>query len=178
MPRFPRVLSAIVCSTAFLLLVVSCLAQPAWFRGGPGGGEVLSLVASPRQAGVLYAGAHAGIFKTTDSGGHWFLASPAVARFQATQIVVARGTPEAPPASEASTPDIILATDGSSVVRSADGGGAWSFLTVPSLGDIRDIDCDSAGRVFLAGSKGIDGSQAPHQKRLEPKWPFRYLLPL
>ena len=87
-----------------------------WSSVGPGGGSVFCLGRDSVHPAVLYAGTgRNGLFKTTDSGGHWMPIARAVSDKNVRAIVVDPGNPDT----------VYMATAGNGVFKSTDGGVTW-----------------------------------------------------
>jgi photosystem II stability/assembly factor-like uncharacterized protein len=68
-----------VAIVVFALMVSPARAgERTWTTNGPNGGAVLSLAADTSDPAILYAGTESGIFKSTDGGSSWSLASASV----------------------------------------------------------------------------------------------------
>ena len=77
--------------------------------------EVLALAVNPRSPSTLYAGLWgAGVFKSTDSGGHW--------------RSVKRGVIVYALAIDPRTPTTVYAATGQGLARSTDAGASWTWL--------------------------------------------------
>jgi photosystem II stability/assembly factor-like uncharacterized protein len=103
----------------FLILSICLAAAPAgaanvWTSIGPEGGQILSLTADPRQAGVLYAGTGQGVFKSTDGGTTWLRSSLGLTRRSIYALAVAP-----------SDSSVVYAA-GEGFFVSSDAGASWS----------------------------------------------------
>src|SRR5882757_9427248 len=49
---------------------------PAWQPAGPPGAWVTSLLVDPKRSGVVYAGTHAGLYRSVNGGTTWQLVPP------------------------------------------------------------------------------------------------------
>ncbi len=109
--------------TALLLLALH--ARPAaagrdrWTPLGPEGGLITALAADPGSPGTLYASAEGGLWKSTDGGGRWSLASRDLGLGDGSlltfrSLVVDPGTPGR-----------VFALTDNGTFRSPDGGATW-----------------------------------------------------
>jgi photosystem II stability/assembly factor-like uncharacterized protein len=123
------------CATAVLGVLVASVSLAGvnrWTTDGPWGGHVATLVADPRTPGVFYAGTDEGVFKSTNGGRVWAVASTGLPVDPNHNIVVR--------ALALDSLGIIYAgldprTDlVHTVYRSSDGGGTWQALGALELG--------------------------------------------
>src|SRR5262245_57307815 len=107
-----------------MLLGAGSAAWAQWVRLGPEGGEVDSLVFHPTDPQILYAGALAGIRKSTDGGASWIDADTGI-----TNNPWVLGL-----AIDPVTPSTVYAgSDG--IWKSTDAGATWTHLAngIPPL---------------------------------------------
>ena len=64
-------LSALICLMAAITAQCAYAAGRRWIGNGPEGGVISSLAIDPQTPATVYAGAGAGVFKSTDGGGIW-----------------------------------------------------------------------------------------------------------
>jgi photosystem II stability/assembly factor-like uncharacterized protein len=83
--RERRLLAVALCA-----MIGSATAAPGrWSSAGPYGGRVDSALASPLEPGVVYASAHRSVYRSTDSGLNWSLASAGLSTISVGDTVLA-----------------------------------------------------------------------------------------
>lgn len=134
--------------------------QAAWQPLGPAniGGRVTDLVASPTQAGTVFAGAATGgVWKSTDAGATFTSTwspstTPSIGALAITGTgTLFAGTGEANPGGGSVT------FPGGGVFRSTDGGASWQSTGLTGTGRIGRIAVDPANssRVFVAATGNL-----------------------
>ncbi len=109
---------------AWLLLLVGSLLPTAalaetgvWTSGGPYGGYVSAMAASPAAPSTLYAGLYVGgVYRSTDAGRNWVAANEGLTDEIVYAVAVHPSTPTT----------LFVGTDSGGVFKSTDSGGTWA----------------------------------------------------
>ncbi len=88
----------------------------SWTRYGPGSGSISSIVVDPLTPTTVYAGAIGGVFKSTDGGDSWSLASMDLYGRSIYSLAIDPLTPET----------LYAGSDFVEVYKSTDGGASWN----------------------------------------------------
>ena len=97
-------------------------------------------MASPAQAGLLYAGTTTGVFRSTDSGGTWTYVG---AQDHVHRLFI-----------DPAEPRSLYAGTDEGLFWSFDGGDTWQRLeSVP--GPVNDLVMDAEGKVLYAAVNGV-----------------------
>jgi photosystem II stability/assembly factor-like uncharacterized protein len=143
--------------TLFLLSLLPLARQAAagvgvWTPLGPDGGSVWAMAVDPDDADVIYAGTRNGIFKSTDAGATWTVASKGLGP---TGVWVR---------SLAVTSDAVYAgTNDNGVYKSTDGGAIWfpasaglpaPVVLSPNVGALV-ADPSSPNRIWAGTNRGV-----------------------
>ncbi len=139
-----------VLAAALCVMIGNAAAAPGrWSSAGPYGGRVDSALASPLEPGVVYASAHRSVYRSTDSGLNWSLASAGLSTISVGDTVLA-----AHPA-QAGT----LALAGArGVFATVNGGRSWlrRDTGLPTSSSFRTVDIAFAPteplRLYLASA--------------------------
>lgn len=134
---------------AFLCAICgSALAAPGrWSSAGPYGGRVDSALASPLEAGVVYASAHRSVYRSTDSGLNWSLAAAGLSTISEGEIVLA---------AHPTQPGTLALAGARGVFATVDGGRNWLRRDggLPVSSSFRSVDIAFAAseptRLYLA----------------------------
>lgn len=126
----------------------SAAAAPGrWSSAGPYGGRVDSALASPLEAGVIYASAHRSVYRSSDNGNSWTLAAAGLSTITVGETVLAAHPTQA----------ATLALAGArGVFATINGGRSWQRRDVglPTNGGFRTVDISFArtdpARLYLA----------------------------
>lgn len=143
------------------LIFLSLFALPAlagvgiWTPLGPDGGSVWALAVDPDDADVIYAGTRNGIFKSTDAGATWAVASKGLgpAGVWVMSLAVTGGASEA----------VYAGTYSNGVYKSTDGGATWfpasaglpaPAVLSPHVGALV-VDPGSPNRIWAGTNRGV-----------------------
>jgi photosystem II stability/assembly factor-like uncharacterized protein len=126
-----------------------------WTTSGPGAGTVPALDVSPSEPGTLYAavgnypyGFGSGVYKSTDGGGIWTIASAGLTDRDVTELEVAP-----------SAGNVIYVGTPRAVFRSVDGGARWVSTNWPDQynTDVFQLSVDpSHAQTVYASADSID----------------------
>jgi photosystem II stability/assembly factor-like uncharacterized protein len=150
--------------SALFILVLALLALPAfagvgvWTSLGPDGGPIFGLAVAPDDPDILYAGSLAGVFKSTDDGATWALASRGLFLQSAAvyQNAVAPG-------------GVLYVSTGIGVFKTTDGAQTWVPVSAGLPGPAQTLAVDprtpqrvwagiGRGRIYLSTDGGATWS--------------------
>ncbi len=144
--------------SAAILILLALLSLPAfagvgvWTPLGPEGGSVWALAVDPADADVVYAGTRNGVFKSTDAGATWTVASKGLGP-AGVWVMSFAITSEA----------VYAGTYSSGVYKSTDGGGSWfpasaglpsALVLTPNVGALV-ADPRSPDRIWAGTNRGV-----------------------
>ena len=118
------------------------LFRSGWQRLGPFGGNVKEVVYAPSNPNIIYAmldNMTVPLYKSVDNGKTWQILSLPFAFYKPTAIAVSPVDP-----------DIVLFSDGASVLRSTDGGQTWTQKGKTALTTIK-FSTASPNKVYGTG---------------------------
>lgn len=137
--------------TLRILVILALLALPAfagvgaWTSLGPDGGPVFGLAVAPDDPDVVYAGTLAGVFKSTDGGQTWALASRGLLLQGAAvfQDAIAPG-------------GVLYVSTGLGVFKTTDGAQTWVSVSsgLPGPAQTLAVDPGSPQRVWAGVGRG------------------------
>ena len=135
-------------ATALCAMASAALAAPGrWSSAGPYGGRVDSALASPLEPGVVYASAHRSVYRSTDGGLNWSLASAGLSTITIGETVLAAHPTQA---------GTLALAGARGVFATINGGRSWFRRDVglPNNGGFRTVDLafapTDATRLYLA----------------------------
>ena len=128
-----------------LFSTVAYAGAGVWTSGGPYGGEIRALAINPASPGTVYAGTYeGGVFKSTDSGGTWAVASTGLTNPDIRAVVINPVIPTT----------LYAGTYGGGVFKSIDSGGTWAVTGLTNLNvKVLAINPATPGTLY-AGTNG------------------------
>lgn len=127
-PRITRTILALLAISPLPALPAAA-AVGVWSPLGPDGGAAFSLAVDPDNPSIVYAGSDAGIYKSTDDGATWELASGGL--LQAALI-----------SQDTVAPGRLYALTGSGIFRSGDDARTWTRVEGKLPEPVRDLAVD------------------------------------
>ena len=130
-----------------LVATQAIAASGRWSSAGPYGGRVDSALASPLEAGVIYASAHRSVYRSANNGNTWTLAAAGLSTITAGETVLAAHPTQA---------GTLVLAGARGVFASVNGGRSWARRDsgLPTNGGFRSVDISFAAtdpaRLYLA----------------------------
>lgn len=131
----------------------------AWTPIGPEGGNVDALALHPARPNVLFAGSlGGGVFRSTDGGATWALASRGLTDFNVSALAV-----------DPQSPTTLYAANGDGVAKSVNSGATWSLsgeagYDLPAQSVVLAVDPHASSVVYAGSTVGLfqslDGGQS------------------
>jgi photosystem II stability/assembly factor-like uncharacterized protein len=146
-----RIVAIVVVS---LVASLPCIAQtpgsglpPAtkadWIGGGPPGGQICGIAQDGHNPEILYVGTNSGIFKSTDGGQSWSIASNGLPRITGFCYHL-----EIDP----SRPAILYTEADAQIFKTIDGGANWEPIDAGfSTDSVPSIDPTNTDRLYITG---------------------------
>lgn len=108
--------ASLLLATATLIPTLAVAGPGIWTSGGPYGGPVHALAVDPSNPATVYAGTSGGVYRSTNSGGAWAIASTGLTASWVWALAINPSRPST----------LHAGTRGGGVFRSTDAGFTWA----------------------------------------------------